>query len=30
MVTVSGLDRTIEALVAAPVFIDAKGEQMRS
>ncbi|HIC20716.1 MAG TPA: sarcosine oxidase subunit alpha, partial [Gammaproteobacteria bacterium] len=29
-VTVSGLDRTIEALVAAPVFIDAKGEQMRS
>jgi len=29
-VTVSGLDRTIEALVAPPVFIDAKGERMRS
>ena len=29
-VTVSGLDRTIEALVVPPVFIDAKGERMRS
>ena len=29
-VTVSGLDRTIEAVVVPPVFIDAKGERMRS
>ena len=29
-VTVSGLDRTIEALVVPPIFIDAKGERMRS
>ena len=30
VVTVSGLDRTIEALVVPPIFIDAKGERMRS
>jgi len=29
-VTVSGLDRTIEALVVPPIFIDPKGERMRS